>query len=83
MKLAISLIIVTLTSFTSLAQDKTPVLSEMGSLGRESSAENPAVLAERDTVLRVTNDEKRVRARKMRKKAVISDAKRAEALDNE
>ena len=77
----ISLSIFAFVASVSFAQDKTPVLSEMGSLKQESAQENPATLTEQETVVIENNSQKRNKASRRNRKTAIADAKKAEALE--
>lgn len=77
----ISLIIFAFFAFGSFAQDKTPVLSEMGSLRQESAQENPATLSDKETVVIENNDQKRNKASRRNRKTAIADAKKADAVE--
>jgi hypothetical protein len=75
--------LMTLLFSVTYGQDKTPVLSEMGSLRTETAHDSPGVIAESDSVVVLQQSEKQKRAKKLRKKAEISDAKKTEALREE
>lgn len=83
MKTFMSLIVFCLGINFCYGQDKTPVLSEMGSLRQESAQDNPATLNEKDTVVVVQDLAKKNRAKKTRKKAALTEAKKAEVEDEQ
>lgn len=81
MKAYLCVLAVLTISFASLGQDKTPVLSEMGSLQPATETQQEATLSEMDSPASVSNPEKRNRARRLQKKAALAEAKKAEVSD--